>query len=222
MAQGGGMYCTKPVTSLATLTVSIDGFSSLLTVERGGSAISLVDEENGMLVSMLLRQYFMSLKVLGRWKNWHAGLGRHWGKVHDTMHEAHPVREPVDPSDQEGTATLAKLRPEQATQGQGVPSLVGKALRSGQVQKPVDQHDEAHLSESEDDSTDVPAVAMETSERERNLVIMRRVMRKWWRVAGMHGHPAMCEEQGEEFGVHWTRGICPRVEGRIRMVGAQA
>lgn len=41
-----------------------DGFNSLM--EEAGSEV-LVDEENGVLISMILHQYFLSLKVLGKW-----------------------------------------------------------------------------------------------------------------------------------------------------------
>lgn len=41
-----------------------DGFESLS--EAGGAEI-VVDDENGVLISMMLRQYFLSLKIVGRW-----------------------------------------------------------------------------------------------------------------------------------------------------------
>ncbi|KAF8253844.1 Metallo-dependent phosphatase [Wilcoxina mikolae CBS 423.85] len=41
-----------------------DGYE-VLTKEEGAEEI--VDEENGVLISMILRQYFLSLKVLGKW-----------------------------------------------------------------------------------------------------------------------------------------------------------
>lgn len=47
-----------------------DGYDSLLIEEEGGKAEEVVSEENGILISMLLRQYFMSLRVMGKWKNW--------------------------------------------------------------------------------------------------------------------------------------------------------
>ncbi|KAJ9620120.1 hypothetical protein H2203_007884 [Taxawa tesnikishii (nom. ined.)] len=196
-----------------------DGFDDLMLEGEGGKAQTLVSEENGMLISMILRQYFMSLKVLGRWKNWGSSLGRHWTGVQGSLHEHHPVREPVHPEEKDA----AELKePVPATSAEGVPSLVGKAQnepRPVKKQRTAETDDVAQASDSEDDSTDLPAVAVEPSGRERELVIMRKVMRKWWRLAGMHGHPAMCDEMGEEFGVHWTKGICPKLEGRIKMVG---
>src|SRR5204863_4343523 len=44
-----------------------DGFSSLLAKSEGGDAEEIVSEENGVLISTILRQYFLSLKVLGKW-----------------------------------------------------------------------------------------------------------------------------------------------------------
>ncbi|KAL8749847.1 MAG: hypothetical protein Q9184_006645, partial [Pyrenodesmia sp. 2 TL-2023] len=45
-----------------------DGFTSLLVRSEGGEAEEIVSEENGILISMILRQYFMSLKVMKRWR----------------------------------------------------------------------------------------------------------------------------------------------------------
>ncbi|KAK5126014.1 hypothetical protein LTR85_011369 [Meristemomyces frigidus] len=200
-----------------------DGFTSLVLEEHGGYARSIVGDESGMLISMILRQYFMSLKILGRWKNWGAEMGRFWGGVHEGLHEVHPVRDPVAPG--EGV----RHSDSRAVEVEGeVPGLVGKAERQGAYRLKHAGEDEAHLqhSDSEDESShraDLPAVGArqeQHTQRERELVIMRKVMRKWWRLAGIAGHPNMCDEVGEEFGVHWTKAICPRVEGRIRMVGA--
>jgi len=61
-----------------------DGFESLTKEE--GDAEDVVDEENGILISMILRQYFLSLKVLGKWKR--GGAFRNFfGGLKDTMHE---------------------------------------------------------------------------------------------------------------------------------------
>ena len=40
-----------------------DGYESLLIKSEGGEAGEVVEEENGVLISTILRQYFMSLKV---------------------------------------------------------------------------------------------------------------------------------------------------------------
>ena len=63
-----------------------DGFDSLLVESEGGKAKEIVHEENGILISMLLRQYFMSLKILGRWKNWGNSMNRHWENIHKDLY----------------------------------------------------------------------------------------------------------------------------------------
>lgn len=71
-----------------------DGFDSLLVKSEGGEAEEVVSEENGILISMMLRQYFMSLKIIGKWRHWGKSLSRHWDSIHEDLHETHPVVEP--------------------------------------------------------------------------------------------------------------------------------
>lgn len=209
-----------------------DGFTSLLLEEHGGSAKTIVDEENGLLISIILRQYFMSLKVLGRWKNWSRHLGAHWGGVQEGLHSVHPVREPVRAGspEHERVVKARKVTHDYASSSMDSdPTKRSKALTAKAQNTGIPASDPAEVegtSDSEDDDStpraDLPAVPGTTpSESERKLILARKVVRKWWRLAGLKGHPAMCaDEVGcEEFGVLWTRGIAPRVEGRIRVVG---
>ena len=59
------------------ITRSKHGYSSLRVVSDGGVAEEIVTIVNGLLLSMILRQYFMSLKILGKWARWSPGLHRH-------------------------------------------------------------------------------------------------------------------------------------------------
>lgn len=202
-----------------------DGFTSLMLEEDGGPAKSIVSEESGLLISMILRQYFMSLKVLGRWKNWSHSMGRHYHHIHGKLHDLHPVREPVKPGEAHDENAVA--RQPRSNGVSEMPSLVGKAQRDDDDSEPAPKQanlilDTEHAdSDSEDDHSDLPAVPGEHTARERELLIMRKVMRKWWRLAGMEGHPNMCDDVGEDFGVHWTKGIAPRLEGRIKMLNGE-
>lgn len=45
-----------------------DGYDSLLIQKEGGEAEEIISEEGGVLISMIMRQYFINLKVLGKWK----------------------------------------------------------------------------------------------------------------------------------------------------------
>lgn len=193
-----------------------DGFTSMMLQGHGGTARSIVSDENGMLISMILRQYFMSLRVMGKWKNWGVHLGQHWNRVQDSLHDVQPVREAVGNSP---TATKASV--EAQSNGDSRRSLVDTA----QTQRPSKsrklQHPDSNieLSDSEDDEQDIPSVA---PAHERETMLMRKVMGKWRRLAGLKGHAKMCAPQDEDFGVDWTRGICPRTEGRIKMIGTAA
>lgn len=191
-----------------------DGFTSLMLEEEGGPARSIVSEENGVLISMLLRQYFMSLKVLGRWKKWSSDMGKVWGSIHDSLHDVHPVKEPNSPMQGRSGNTASKTTPN----GFGKRPLSISASNEQQPKQQKQDPDHIPDSDSEADHTDVPPVPTDPTARERELLIMRKVIRKWWRIAGLKGRPSMCAEQGEEFGVPWTRGIAPRLEGRINII----
>lgn len=73
--------------------------------------------------------------------------------------------------------------------------------------------------EDEDDGPmydDRIPIVFNTREKE----ILRRVMGKWWRLAGIKGSPKLCDELGYgDFQVNWTKAIAPRLEGRIKEVG---
>lgn len=74
-----------------------DGFDSLLVKSEGGEAEEIVSEENGVLLSTILRQYFLSLKVVGRWRRWSPSLRRHWGGVHQSLHQKGTIKEAKSP-----------------------------------------------------------------------------------------------------------------------------
>ena len=168
-----------------------DGYDSLLTKSEGGTADEVVSEENGLLISTIIRQYFLSLKVLRKWKKFGPSLGRHWGEIHDELHRSHPVIEPQPPQDKVIEAFRRAANKENKNSRPSSPS------RSG-LDTPLD--------ESEDEYGYVKPVPTHVIDRERELVIMRKVMRKWWRIAGLPGHPQLCDKLGDgEFTVHWTK-----------------
>lgn len=155
-----------------------DGFDSLLVESEGGKAEEIVAEENGILISMMLRQYFMSLKILGRWKHWGKSLNRHWEGVQEDLHATHPV---VEPNPEVGCGDRL----------QG-----GESTTVGTI---------TPLDDSEDEGTH-ERVQLPQKWSEHELQIIRKVMRKWWRLAGLKGAPRCCDSIGEgEFKVDWTR-----------------
>ncbi|KAK7894335.1 hypothetical protein LTR67_006096 [Exophiala xenobiotica] len=167
-----------------------DGFDSLLVQSEGGQAEEIVSEENGILISMMLRQYFMSLKIMGKWKHWGKSLNRHWKGVQKDLHETHPV---VEPARAEEDGSLKRKRADTFT-----------------TTTPLD--------DSEDEEGHHQVVQVPDKWNDRELSIIRKVMRKWRRLAGLKGESKCCDRMDEEeLQVDWTRAIAPRLEGRIKM-----
>lgn len=133
-------------------------------------------------------------------------MDRHWSKVDDELHAHHPVKEPKMPdsaaekpsSNQPASSDHVPLKP--------LPSLVGSTARdTSQHDDGIDQ-DQSPLSDSEDDEPpDLGLVGTDSSERENQLVIMRKVIRKWWRLAGLKGEPQMMDGDEGELAVPWTK-----------------
>ncbi|KAL8786022.1 MAG: hypothetical protein Q9213_003003 [Squamulea squamosa] len=177
-----------------------DGFSSLLVRSEGGEAEEIVSEENGILISMILRQYFMSLKVLGRWNRWGPSMGRHWGGVQEKLHK------------QPGMDFVEPKKP------------THKHTRSGSVKDGgVEGEKNADADDSDnDDAVDVvdgtSHSAIEAGQKEqRETYLARRVLRHWMRVAGIKSAGLVEDgvENREEAVPDWTKGIAPKLEGRI-------
>ena len=68
---------------------SSDGYTSLLIEEEGGVAKEIVSEENGVLISTILRQYFMSLKVMGKWKRWGESMNNKFNSIQTNLQKNH-------------------------------------------------------------------------------------------------------------------------------------
>ncbi|KAL8723002.1 MAG: hypothetical protein Q9225_000618 [Loekoesia sp. 1 TL-2023] len=178
-----------------------DGFTSLLVRSEGGEAEEVVSEENGILISMILRQYFMSLKVLRRWRRWGESLGRHWGGVHEKLHGREGAVDVVEPA------------------GRG-----HKHTRSGNVKGHGVGYGEGGEDTDEDESG-VSEAHVEAGEEERKRMHLARwVTRRWMRAAGIKRENAGVVD-GHDTSENamlpdWTRGIAPKVEGRIVIEGA--
>jgi hypothetical protein len=207
-----------------------DGFSSLLVQSEGGQVEELVDEENGVLISTILRQYFMSLKVLGKWQRWSASLHRHWGSVHRNLHNAGWLKPPsaaASPVSEKAPGKLLKPRP-------GLQRTGRQAYYYGRFPREVEQESTTSangtISDEMDSDTDsdpeiltsprsttnyVTLPARSSAEEEHRLQVARRVVRKWMRLTGLQSTNLNMMDGEGEFTPAWTSGISPRLEGRI-------
>ncbi|KAI9054242.1 hypothetical protein LZ554_001410 [Drepanopeziza brunnea f. sp. 'monogermtubi'] len=188
-----------------------DGFDSLLVKSEGGQAEEIVSEENGILINMMIRQYFMSLKIMGKWKMWGKSMEKHWDGVQKSMDATTPIVEPRTP-------VLGSSNP-------GSPALQRNGPEGSEVAKQADEaaeddtlDDSDHESDADDDEPTRSGVDAEGC-REREVELARKIMKKWWRLARLPGQPKCCDDMdAEEFKVDWTKAIAPRLEGRIRIV----
>jgi hypothetical protein len=187
-----------------------DGYTSLLIEEEGGVAKEIVSEENGVLISTILRQYFMSLKVLGRWKRMGPSLNNRFLSIQTNLQQNH----------KHTFHDASPTKPDSA--GPPQPPSIDRVVRSTGSDGTNNAPDDPDADEDEDDGPmydDSVPIRFD----ERQVEIVRRVMRKWWRLAGLKHSPNLCDELGgKEFVVNWTKAIAPRLEGRIREVGVKA
>ncbi|CAG8160279.1 unnamed protein product [Penicillium nalgiovense] len=204
-----------------------DGFASLLIQAEGGDVEELVSEENGVLISTILRQYFLSLKVVGKWNRWSASLGRHWGIVHRNLHgegwlkpaslknEEKIADDRVNPQpNPRRTARSAHYYgrfPEEVEQG----DIITGDEANGNAMDSDSDEDPDILTSSGPITNYVTQPAKSSAEEEHRLQVARRVVRKWMRHAGLQCTTLNTMDGEGEFTPAWTSGISPRLEGRI-------
>lgn len=208
-----------------------DGFASLLVQSEGGQVEELVCEENGVLISTILRQYFLSLKVLGKWNRWSASLRRHWGNVHRNLHGHGWLKAPSATS----SPISEKVPSQRVNQRPSLQRTSRQAYYYGRFPQEVDlksialaangANNDAMDSDSDDDpdilispeplTNYVTQPARSSAEEEYRLQIARRVVRKWMRHAGLQPVTINTMDGEGEFTPAWTSGISPRLEGRI-------
>lgn len=197
-----------------------DGFRSLLAVSEGGEAEEIVSEETGILISTLLRQYFLSLKILGKWKHW-AGLHTHWDIVQTKLHQEHTIKHPAQSADQ--TLHRRSLPSQSGTQ-------IKTANASGlevnrQTMAGSDSDGSLELPVSECSTCTHPLARTASSSSKQGLsheesdylyYLARAFGKKWMQLAGIkRENVGMVAEHGPTEIPSWTAGIAPRVEGRI-------
>lgn len=232
-----------------------DGFDSLLLKSEGGQAEEIVSEENGMILSTMLRQYFLSLKILGRWRRF-MGLHQHWDEVKSKLHQQHEIKDSAHP---------VRHRPKQDMSAAEIRDRAPVAFHHGgklvDPQRARQEHpavpDEALDSDSDGSIADLdehrPTVSthplstpdtraaavvaastdggggggggegrLSNEDSDRLYRLARYFGKKWMDLAGIErGRVQMVGEHGPNEIPSWTKGIAPRVEGRIVVLGKE-
>lgn len=212
-----------------------DGFTSLLARSEGGVAEEVVSEENGILISMLLRQYFLSMKILGRWRRM-TSLHGHWDGVKSKLHETHSVKNSSRASDRkqykerilggnEDSESLREKAPVDFHHGGKLKSPAeGKETAVAEEMVEDDSDGSINLDEPQLSACNHPLTASDVSdeaklthdESDRLYHLARTYGKYWMELAGVDRRSVgMVDEHGEHQIPSWTRGIAPRVEGRI-------
>lgn len=232
-----------------------DGFGSLLAKSEGGEAEEIVSEENGVLISTILRQYFLSLKVFGKWRRWGLGLRRHWGGVQEGLRET--IKEPKSlqkggnerppkhsrngslvvrdapikhqkprPSRPQNPASLASPLDTSSTNPphekdlvDSTSSLSSDSDTSAAEDFPTTSPLSAHPARAHASSIPAPPL-LSQDVRDHSLYLARFYAKKWMRLAGVNvDGVSMVDESSQDALPSWTKGIAPKLEGRIRIVG---
>ena len=194
-----------------------DGYDCLLVASEGGTVEELVSEENGILISMVLRQYFMSLKVLGKWARWSPSLHRHWGGVNDKLHTGGKVREPGSPNQMR--KGVKHRHPGSVIEHQNEPS---KTDVNGRVVD-SDTEDEHVVDDNHPLASSFASIMSNEDERDRKASLKRKYTGRWMDFVGIERKDVgmVGEEKSEWQLPHWTQGIAPKVEGRIVEAGKE-
>lgn len=189
-----------------------DGFTSLLVKSEGGEAEEIIEEENGILISAMLRQYFMALRTVGQWKH----LSDHWVNVVENCETPiSPIREGAYgfPSMDNLAAYLPVPDRAKVTEDSADPWSKFLKRRFKVNAKPVHENVD---SEVEDDDSDEDA-RDGGDQLDFEILLMRKFWTRWALKTGVKA--SICDPLKEgEFSVDWTRCIAPVVDGRIKMI----
>ncbi|XHG01850.1 hypothetical protein AWENTII_005222 [Aspergillus wentii] len=203
-----------------------DGFSSLLVQSAGGEVEEIISEENGVLISTIIRQYFLSLRVVGRWQGFTQSMTRHWDTVHKNLHCNGYLKPPsAHPSP---VSEKVPVRPQRPALNRSTQYHYGRfrdeidTVEENGAENSADQMDSDSDSDPEILTSPQPLTnyvtlpARSSAEEERRLRLARMVVRKWMRKTGLKPSVVSTVDEAMEGVIPtWTPGISPRLEGRI-------
>ncbi|EGR45350.1 uncharacterized protein TRIREDRAFT_23209 [Trichoderma reesei QM6a] len=203
-----------------------DGFTSLLVKSEGGQAEEIVDEEAGILISTMLRQYFMALRTVGQWKK----LSANWTSIVNDCNHTHlpsEVRSSNNNSNSNGDAVRRDLQQDKGAVVESEPWRKFLRRRLGYSKKPHNDDDDDHhfdptaaeSSNSSSSSSDQSGSDSD-SQIDLDILLMRKFWGRWARRAGIKAGVCGDPLKEAECAVDWTRVIAPVLEGRIKIVEA--
>ena len=198
-----------------------DGYDALLVQSEGGEAEEVVSEEDGLLISTIVRQYFLSLKIVGKWRRFSQSLNRHWDTVNKNFHRDSRVRRP--------SGTPASPRKADAATSVSTASFPYVTLKRTNTAPAGSIEDENEVEMDSDSDSDadvlsrprnyVTQTAVSPEDGDRREFLARQVLRRWRERVGMdHSKVKTVDEAEDETLPPWTRVIAPTLEERIVQV----
>lgn len=172
----------------------------------------------------MLRQYFMALRTIGRWRK----LSEHWDTVASKL-KSNTREQTQEPEDLEKSLTLSRKSSYQSDTDRSNSWHDFILARLGHNKLPHDddgEDDEAlhEIAEDgvEDETHTEPEVGADPdNEMDIEILLLRKFWARWTRKAGIKS--CVCEPTVDGGClVDWTRLIAPIVEGRITMVEHKA
>ena len=181
----------------------------MLVKSEGGNAEEIIDEENGILISTILRQYFMGLRTVGQWKN----LADRWVSVaENTPTPLSPSVTTKAPSDDWLQSKGPTRNPIERTRSEETSKEWTDFLQSriGLNKAPLDDDSDTESEEGDPDDVDDDQMDFE-------ILLMRKFWTRWALRTGVKS--SVCDAlREEECTVDWTRTIAPVLEGRVKLV----
>ncbi|KAF3312495.1 hypothetical protein TWF173_007105 [Orbilia oligospora] len=199
----------------------------------------IVNAESGLLLSTLLRQYFLSLKILGSWST--------HPQTFDAINPASPqisssmnknLNDTASASSSEDSIAEAFIEhPETQQIGRRPSMLHHSTCTSQRFQRLQARHREKGMLEDEplssraeegDQDGENGQISPVVDEATQKILdnLKRKAGRKWGRLALGRGLKDDTEESSKDelgsrwdhHGLNWCKGIRPKVEGRIKTV----
>lgn len=202
--------------------LTIDGYDCLLVESEGGKAEELVDEENGILISTMLRQYFMALRTVGKWRK----LSEHWETVASKLKSN--TQEQTEDLEQSLTLSRKSTYESDIARSNSWHDFLQARLGHNKIPHDDDHEDDQALHElaaeepEEEHNHSPPEVGADPdNEMDIEILLLRKFWARWTKKAGIKSN--VCGPASDDaLLVDWTRLIAPTVEGRITMVESKA
>lgn len=197
-----------------------DGYSSLISKSEGGIAEDVVTEEEGIILSTILRQYFLSSKVIGTWDRMSTTSATKWNSISASLSTGTTRNDSPGSEPSSGESGGKHLKYVRSASSEHSPDTAAPITEPSDAEVDLSGMD----SESEDETerleatvpcTYVTSKAKDLQEAKRHEYLARRYVAIWRKKAGIAPLSVQPSVPAELTAPRWTKSIAPQFEGRI-------